>query len=338
MLLVKRGELTDASKLLARERGPVARIMRVAIECVMNREITMKSRESEIARVGAAELRYLESHLRGLEMTSTVAPLLGLMGTVIGMIASFATLSQAGSRVDPSMLAGGIWEALITTVGGLCVAIPALAAYYLIDAQIEKVRATMRDVTIQILALEDMFIRNEKEQEKREVLEREERLRALREEQIETPIIFLTARANVAHRVEGLSIGGDDYLTKPFAVDELKARLAVLHKRHPQTRKPSSTLPPGWHMNPLQRRVTIKGRAVDLQPREWSLLEIMMANEGEVLTKTHLLAEVWGLRFDPGTNVVDAVICRLRRKLDVSPTASHIETIRGRGYIFRSHA
>ena len=163
-------------------------------------------------------------------------------------------------------------------------------------------------------------------------------VRALREKQIETPIIFLTARANVAHRVEGLSIGGDDYLTKPFAVDELKARLAVLHKRHLQTRKPISTLPPGWHMNPLQRRVTIKGRAVDLQPREWSLLEIMMANEWEVLTKTHLLAEVWGLRFDPGTNVVDAVICRLRRKLDVSPTASHIETIRGRGYIFRSHA
>lgn len=198
MLLVKRGELTDASKLLARERGPVARIMRVAIECVMNREITMKSRESEIARVGAAELRYLESHLRGLEMTSTVAPLLGLMGTVIGMIASFATLSQAGSRVDPSMLAGGIWEALITTVGGLCVAVPALAAYYLIDAQIERVRATMRDVTIQILALEDMFIRNEKEQEKREALEREERLRALREER--EKVIEITAATATATR------------------------------------------------------------------------------------------------------------------------------------------
>ena len=198
MLLVKRGELTDASKLLARQRGPVARIMRVAIECVMNREITMKSRESEIARVGAAELRYLESHLRGLEMTSTVAPLLGLMGTVIGMIASFATLSQAGSRVDPSMLAGGIWEALITTVGGLSVAVPALAAYYLIDAQIERVRATMRDVTIQILALEDMFIRNEKEQEKREALEREERLRALREEQ--EKVIEITAASATATR------------------------------------------------------------------------------------------------------------------------------------------
>jgi biopolymer transport protein ExbB len=205
MLLVKRGELTDASKLLARERGPVARIMRVAIECVMNREITMKSRESEIARVGAAELRYLESHLRGLEMTSTVAPLLGLMGTVIGMIASFATLSQAGSRVDHSMLAGGIWEALITTVGGLCVAIPALAAYYLIDAQIEKVRATMRDVTIQILALEDMFIRNEKEQEKREVLEREERLRALREEQ--EKVIEITAAAATGTRSAPQSVG-----------------------------------------------------------------------------------------------------------------------------------
>ena len=163
-------------------------------------------------------------------------------------------------------------------------------------------------------------------------------VRVLREKQIETPIIFLTARATVAQRVEGLSIGGDDYLTKPFAVDELKARLAVLHKRHLQTRKPSATLPAGWHMNPLQRRVTINGRSVDLQPREWSLLEIMMANEGDILTKTHLLAEVWGLRFDPGTNVVDAVICRLRRKLDVSPAESHIETIRGRGYIFRSHA
>ena len=103
------------------------------------------------------------------------------------------------------MLAGGIWEALITTVGGLCVAIPALAAYYLIDAQIEKVRATMRDVTIQILALEDMFIRNEKEQEKREVLEREERLRALREEQ--EKVIEITAAAATGTRSAPQSVG-----------------------------------------------------------------------------------------------------------------------------------
>lgn len=183
MLHVKRGELTDAHTLLQREPGPIARIMRVAVECVMNREMTIKSRESEIARVGSAELRYLESHLRGLEMASSVGPLLGLLGTVIGMVVAFAKLSEAGSRVDPSMLAGGIYQALITTVGGLIVAVPAVAAYYLLDSLIERVRATMRDVTVQILALEDMFIRNEKEQEKREVMEREDRVRKLMEEQ-----------------------------------------------------------------------------------------------------------------------------------------------------------
>ncbi len=183
MVYVKRGELSDASQLLAKEKGPIARIMRVSIESVMNREITMKSRESEISRVGAGELRYLESHLRGLEMASSIGPLLGLLGTVIGMVKAFAKLSESGSRVDPSMLAGGIWQALIATVGGLCVAVPAMAAYYLLDSLIERVRATMRDVTIQILALEDNYIRNEKEQEKREALEREERVRKLVEEQ-----------------------------------------------------------------------------------------------------------------------------------------------------------
>jgi len=114
-----------------------------------------------------------------------VGPLLGLLGTVIGMIAAFAKLSEAGTRVDPSQLAGGIWQALITTVGGLIVAVPAMAAYYLIDSIIERVRATMRDVTVQILALEDNYIKNEREQEKREILEREERARALMLEQAE---------------------------------------------------------------------------------------------------------------------------------------------------------
>ena len=183
MVHVKRGELTDASHLLAKEKGPLARIMRVSIESVMNREITMKSRESEISRVGAGELRYLESHLRGLEMASSIGPLLGLLGTVIGMVKAFAKLAESGSRVDPSMLAGGIWQALIATVGGLCVAVPAMASYYLLDSLIERVRATMRDVTVQILALEDNYIRNEKEQEKREALEREERVRKLMEDQ-----------------------------------------------------------------------------------------------------------------------------------------------------------
>ena len=183
MMHVQRGELTDASHLLTKEKGPLARIMRVSIESVMNREITMKSRESEISRVGAGELRYLESHMRGLEMASSIGPLLGLLGTVIGMVHAFAKLSESGSRVDPSMLAGGIWQALIATVGGLVVAVPAMASYYLIDSLVERVRATMRDVTIQILALEDNYIRNEKEQEKREAIEREERVRKLVEDQ-----------------------------------------------------------------------------------------------------------------------------------------------------------
>ncbi len=183
MMYVKRGELTDASVLLSREQGPVARIMRVAVECILNRQMSMRSRESEISRVGSSELRYLESHMRGLEMAATIAPLMGLMGTVIGMIKAFSKLAEAGSRIDPSMLAGGIWEALVTTASGLMVAIPSLAAYYIIDSLIERVRATMRDVTIQILALEDMFIRNEQEQEKREAIEREDRVRALMEEQ-----------------------------------------------------------------------------------------------------------------------------------------------------------
>jgi len=183
MAHVKKGELTDASQMLMREKGPVARIMRVAIDCILNRDMSMKSRESEIARVGSGEMRYLESHLRGLEMVFTAAPLLGLLGTVLGMVRAFSKLAEAGSRIDPSMLAGGIWEALITTAGGLCVAVPALAAYYMIDAAIERVRSTMKDVTIQILALEDMFIKNEKEQERRESIERDEKMRQMMEEQ-----------------------------------------------------------------------------------------------------------------------------------------------------------
>jgi biopolymer transport protein ExbB len=159
---IKSGDRTKATKTLAGIKGPIARIMRVTFECVANRDMSQKSREAEISRVGSADIRYLESHLRGLEMTASVAPLMGLLGTVIGMIASFSKLSLSGSRVDPTVLAGGIWEALLTTAGGLAVAIPALAAHFILDGIIEKVRATMKDVSVQILALEDEFRRNER--------------------------------------------------------------------------------------------------------------------------------------------------------------------------------
>lgn len=186
---IKQGDRTKATQTLASTKGPIARIMRVTFECVANREISQKSKEAEIMRVGAGDIHYLESHLRGLEMTSAIAPLMGLMGTVIGMITSFSKLSLSGSRVDPTLLAGGIWEALLTTAGGLAVAIPALAAHYIFDGIIEKTRATMKDVSIQILALEDEFRRNERllavEEAKRkeeERLAREEAERAKREQ------------------------------------------------------------------------------------------------------------------------------------------------------------
>jgi biopolymer transport protein ExbB len=178
---VKRGEYTDAETMLEKTPGPVARIMRTAIRCVLNREMSVKSRESEIARIGTAEIQVLESHLRGLEMCYNISPLLGLLGTVIGMVSVFSTISDAGGGVNPALLAGGIWEALIATVAGLVVAIPCVAAYYLLDSVVEKVRTQMRDVAIQILAMEDVFIRNDKEQERREIINQQE---ALKQEQV----------------------------------------------------------------------------------------------------------------------------------------------------------
>lgn len=179
---VKAGEYTDAEAKLEKTKGPVARIMRTAIRCVLNREMSVKSRESEIARIGTAEMQVLESHMRGLEMVANTSPLLGLLGTVLGMITVFATLSEAGGRVDPALLAAGIWEALVTTVGGLVVAIPAVAAYYILDGNVEKVRTRMRDVAVQILALEDVFVRNEREQERRELINQQDAIRQEKED------------------------------------------------------------------------------------------------------------------------------------------------------------
>lgn len=159
---IKSGDRYKATQTLEAIAGPIARIMRVTFACVANREMSQKSKEAEITRVGSSDIRYLESYLRSLEMVAMISPLLGLLGTVVGMIQSFSKLSLAGARVDPTMLAGGIWEALMTTAGGLTVAIPALAAHYILDGVIEKVRATMKDVTVQILALEDEFRKNER--------------------------------------------------------------------------------------------------------------------------------------------------------------------------------
>jgi DNA-binding response OmpR family regulator len=160
----------------------------------------------------------------------------------------------------------------------------------------------------------------------------------LRAAGIEAPVIFLTARGEVADRVRGLSLGADDYLTKPFSMEELKARMQVLLRRHAKLKAAEGPqLPAGWVIQPLLRQVEIQGRVVALQPREWSALELFLAHEGEVLTKSFLLDRVWGIRFDPGTNVVDAMVFRLRKKLDEEEHPSYFETLRGRGYVFHRH-
>jgi DNA-binding response OmpR family regulator len=135
-----------------------------------------------------------------------------------------------------------------------------------------------------------------------------------------------------------LSLGGDDYLTKPFSIYELKARMIALTRRAAKG-KPAAgpLLPKGWQLNPLLRQLTVRGETLSLQPREWSLLELFLNHEGEVLTKSFLLDRVWGIQFDPGTNVVDAMVCRLRKRVDAPGEPSHVETLRGRGYIFRRH-
>lgn len=150
------------------------------------------------------------------------------------------------------------------------------------------------------------------------------------------PVLFLTARDNVTDRVRGLKAGGDDYVTKPFAVEELMARLEALQRRSGITSAPATRMLGKWALDPLKRRLRRGDDSVELQPREWTLLEVMLANEGRILTKKFLLEKVWDIQFDPGTNVVDAMICRLRRKIDTPGQPSHLQTVRGKGYVIQA--
>ena len=159
-------------------------------------------------------------------------------------------------------------------------------------------------------------------------------IKKLRGDAIRTPVLCLTARDGVMDRVAGLQAGADDYLTKPFAEPELLARLEALHRRATHGLA-SVTSKSGWKLDPVRRRVQTNALTVDLQPREWLLLDMFMANEGRVLTKKFLLEKVWNITYTPGTNVVDVLVCRLRQKLDLPEAASCIETVRGKGYVFR---
>lgn len=131
--------------------SPVARVMESAIRCGSNPSMSVNDVEAEVSRVGSAQIRNLESWLRGLSSIAHLSPLLGLLGTVTGMISAFMKLEEAGSRVDPSILSGGIWEALMTTAFGLTVAIPAMAAFYYLEGEVDHVRSAMKDTSVRVL-------------------------------------------------------------------------------------------------------------------------------------------------------------------------------------------
>ncbi len=159
-------------------------------------------------------------------------------------------------------------------------------------------------------------------------------VRRLRAERTQLPVLFLSARASVEDRVKGLQAGGDDYLTKPFAFAELSARLQALIRR--ATRMPEATrLSAGdVTLDLVSRTVTVGDRGVELQPREFALLEYLLRHAGRPVTKVMILEHVWDYSFDPQTNVVDVLMSRLRGKID--PEKLRIETLRGVGYVFKS--
>ena len=155
----------------------------------------------------------------------------------------------------------------------------------------------------------------------------------------ETPVLFLSAKGGVADRVKGLKSGGDDYLVKPFAFSELLARIEVLLRRSAGTPSQETVLRCGdLEMDLLTRKVSRAGRALDLQPREFRLLEFMLRHAGQVVTRTMLLENVWEYHFDPQTNVIDVHISRLRQKLDKDFDQPLLHTIRGAGYALRPAA
>ena len=148
------------------------------------------------------------------------------------------------------------------------------------------------------------------------------------------PVLFLSAKASVDDRVRGLQAGGDDYLTKPFAFSELLARVQALSRRSTKAAEPSRIVAGDLTMDLLTREVRRGAESVELQPREFSLLEYLMRNAGRTVTKTMILEHVWDYSFDPQTNVVDVLVHRLRGKID--PERTRLQTLRGVGYVLRS--
>jgi DNA-binding response OmpR family regulator len=159
-----------------------------------------------------------------------------------------------------------------------------------------------------------------------------ERLRA---RGVQTPVLILSARHSVDDRVKGLQAGGDDYLTKPFAFAELLARVQALLRRASGAPEPTRLVAGDLSLDLLSRKVARAGQTRDLRPREFALLEYLMRHQGRVLSKTMILSHVWGYSFDPGTNVVDVLVSRLRDQVDEGFATKLIHTVRGAGYVLK---
>jgi two-component system OmpR family response regulator len=154
---------------------------------------------------------------------------------------------------------------------------------------------------------------------------------------VTTPVLFLTTMGGIEDRVEGLEVG-DDYLVKPFAFAELLARINALARRPPIAQVLTILRVADLEMDLIGRKVRRAGREIDLQPREFRLLEYLMRNAGRVVTRTMLLERVWEFHFEPRTNIVETHISRLRAKIDRGFDAELLETVRGSGYLLRAPA
>lgn len=155
----------------------------------------------------------------------------------------------------------------------------------------------------------------------------------LRRKKVDTPVIILSAKRSIDDRVKGLQTGSDDYLTKPFSFSELLARVQALIRRATRATEPTRLSVGDLSIELLKHEIIRAGKKIDLQPREFSLLEYLMRNTGRVVSKTMILEHVWDYDFDPQTDVVDVLVCRLRSKVDRDFDEKMIHTIRGVGYV-----
>jgi two-component system OmpR family response regulator len=161
-------------------------------------------------------------------------------------------------------------------------------------------------------------------------------VKMLRACDVTTPVLFVSGMDGIHERVEALDAGGDDYLVKPFAMTELSARVRALGRRPPGIREQTVLCVSDLKLNLLSRTVTRAGKILNLLPREFRLLEVLMRSAGHVLTRTALLEKIWDYNFDPQTNIVETHISRLRAKVDRGHVAPLIHTIRGAGYMLRA--